>query len=137
MALAAASVVDPSPSAAASASSEVGDWTVHHSVFNSTFLQPETAERYGIERAGNRFVLNVSVHSSDGAALEVALSGGMTNLLGQTIQLEFKTIREDKAVYNISTFTADDQELLKFELDISLEETTHTLGFEFKVHHDR
>jgi hypothetical protein len=46
-----------------------GDIEVHYAVVNTLFLQPNVAARYGIVRATDRAIVNVSVVDHDGATL--------------------------------------------------------------------
>lgn len=113
----------------------IGDWTVHYSVFNSMFLQPEIAQRYGITRARSRSVLNVSIHNAKGQVMDVPVSGAYRNLLGQESSLSFRKVKEGDACYFIATFTADDREKLHFFLQVVTGESKHSIDFKKTVHH--
>ena len=113
-----------------------GDYEVHYSAFNSTFIPPDIAEQYNLER-GHRFgMVNIAIrnvkHSETGKAVKGNIKGSKINLLTQTNSLEFKEIRETDAVYYLAGFRFSDQELLKFTIDITPEGSpqTETIRFE-------
>ena len=59
-----------------------GDIDVHYSVFNSSFLQPDTAAASGLIRSKTQGVLTVSV-LKDSTPLTAEVDGSVKNLLGQ------------------------------------------------------
>ena len=113
----------------------IGDWTVHYSVFNSTFLQPEIAQKYGIARARNLSVLNVSIHNAEGEAMDVPVSGTYRNLIGQEHSLSFKQVKEGDSCYFIATFATDNREKLHFYLQVVQGKSRHSIDFKKTVYH--
>lgn len=110
---------------------------VHYSAFRSTFLDPEIAERYGIPRAENLGVLNITAIKPDpnsilGTPLEADVTGDATNLLSQLKPLEFKEFKLEKGVYYISTFKISNQELLKFDVGVGVKGKQIKLQFRHK-----
>ena len=90
---------------------------------NSSFLTPEVAKVYDIPRSGSLGFLNISVlqHSKGNplpAALDAKVVGTIRNLIGQKRELEFRRVREGKAIYYISTFNFDDGDMYNIDLDI-------------------
>lgn len=108
----------------------LGDYEVHYSAVNSTFLQPEVAERHQIVRADNRATLTISVLHADSTAEPTKISGTLTNLLSQQRNLVFTRIDEGSSRYYLATFLFTNEELLTFDI------TIHTGGrqqsFQFK-----
>lgn len=113
-----------------------GTLDVHYNIFNSTFLQPETAQAVGLNRSKNQAVLNVSmVKNSTGQ--KGAVSGSFDNLLGQTETLSFKEVDEGEAVYYLAQFAITGQEILRFDLQVTdADGQTHSLKFNQEVFPD-
>ena len=121
--------------AAAEQSIPAGDYEVHYSIVNSTFLQPEVATQYEIARSPERAIISLSILDSAGQAQKPKIEGLYVNLLSQQIKLDFKSISEGPAHYYVATFRHTDQELLKFKIVLTFEdEESHTLEFEQKVY---
>lgn len=102
-------------------SKQFGPYTVHYSLFPSTFISESIAASYQIVRAPNRAVLNVSVRKqSDGSedrAASALINGRYSDLI-QSKQLEFREIREQGAIYYIAELRHGDKELLRFDLNV-------------------
>lgn len=113
---------------------ELGDYTVHYSIIPSTLIPKETAERHKIVRGKNRALCNITVVDSEGKPYEAEVTGEFKNLMGQTIKLKFKTIKESDAVYSLSSFKFTDGENLKFEVEVKLPDGKESLKFEQKVY---
>jgi hypothetical protein len=99
-----------------------GEYEIHYMGLSSSFLTPEVAKLYDIARSGSLGFLNIAVlqQSKDGQvpdAVDVKLTGTISNLIGQTRELEFLRISEGKAIYYISTFRFDDGDMYNFDLD--------------------
>lgn len=120
--------------AAAEQSKKVRDLTVHYSIVNSTFLQPEVAKQYDIVRSDRRAVLTVSVLNEKDNPITFPFTGSYKNLLGQVYPLKFKKIEEGSAVYYIANFRFTDQEQLRFNLEFEFEDKKETLQFSQKIY---
>lgn len=107
------------PAAYAQRSSTFGDHEVHYVAYNSSFLNPEVAELYGITRAKNRAMINISVQQGDviGEGVAAEIEGAATNILHQVKGLEFREIREGKAVYYVADVRFNDGDVLTFKVD--------------------
>lgn len=110
-------------SASAEQKQVFGDYEVHYMGLNSSFLTPEVAKVYDIPRSGSLGFLNISIlqHSKGNplpAALDAQVVGTIRNLIGQKRELEFRRVREGKAIYYISTFNFDDGDMYNIDLDI-------------------
>src|SRR5690606_27032756 len=96
------------PLAAAQAETEtsrrIGDYTVHFIAVNSTFLDPEIAARYGLERGQRDAFLNIAVLGPDGRPVPASVSGSKATLLGETEELRFQEVREETAIYYLGPF---------------------------------
>lgn len=100
-------------------SQKVGNYSIHYSAFNSTFLTPAIAKSYGIKRSGYSGVVNISVLDSSikgSPAVPVEISGIANNLLDARIELKFKEIREGDAIYYIAQIPYRDDQLINFSI---------------------
>lgn len=102
-----------------------GDYTVHYQAVNSTFLDADIAQQYGIVRSDRRAFLNISVikAENDGStqAVPAQVSGGKRNLLGQTGSIDFREIREGSAIYYIGEFDYSNAERVRFSIEVQPE----------------
>ncbi len=102
----------------------VGDYIVYYNVFNSSFLQPETAKTYGIPRTGTTAVLNVSIHKVNNKHLPDAVSanvqGRAENQISQMEDLAFREIKEGEAIYYLADFQFRPNEYSKINFSIRL-----------------
>jgi hypothetical protein len=107
------------PADGRSASTQMGSVEVHYSVVNTTFVEAETAARYGLIRARNRALLNIALRERlpDGSDRAVAarLEGRSWDFF-QNTYLEFREIREGDAIYYIAEFEFNDGEIRFFNL---------------------
>lgn len=123
--------------------STFGDYQLHYNTFESTFLQPSIANQYGITRSKGQGLLNVAVTSKAANALpqshRALVSGTVTNLMGQIVQLSFMTIEEGDAIYYIAPFRKTDDEILKFKIEakLSADEAPMTVDFQRHVYVDQ
>jgi hypothetical protein len=107
---------------------------------NSTFLTPQIASQYGIERNQRTAFLNIAVlHNNDNGSttpVTATLKGGKRNLLQQGSDIEFREIREGDAIYYIGMFDFSNAEILRFEVDVQPEGTgpTHTLRWSTQLY---
>ncbi|GAA4361072.1 DUF4426 domain-containing protein [Kangiella marina] len=102
----------------------VDNYVIHYNAFNSSFIQPETAVQYKIQRSKYTGLLNVSVHKvvEDGEdkAMKVALRGRATNNLSQLQELGFKEVVEGDAVYYLADFQFRDEEDMDLDFTINI-----------------
>lgn len=99
----------------------VGDYQIHYSVFNASFITPEVARAYSITRGKQRAVVNISVRKdlADGSNVpEHALVTGTTFDLIHRSELDFREIEEQGAVYYIAEFNFSDKELRSFDIKV-------------------
>lgn len=104
---------------------QFGDYQVHYSVVNTSFLTPEIAQASGITRSRATAFLNVSVLEvqPDGSlkSINVPVDANMKALSGQDQPLSFRTLRDGDSVYRIATFGIQDGEAMRFTLEVGLE----------------
>lgn len=96
-----------------------GDYEVHYSVFNPSFLRAEVAERYDVVRGRDKAVVNVSILHEE-RSVAVPVTGTLKNLLGQLQPLDFREVTEGEAVYYLATLTYQDRDTLRFEITADL-----------------
>lgn len=113
-----------------------GDYEVHYIGLTSSFLTPEVAAAYGIDRSRSLGFLSISVlQNQPGQELAVpvraTLTGTIRNLIGQTRTLEFREIKETNAVYYISTFRFDDEDMYTVQLKATPEGQARTFDVKF------
>lgn len=96
------------------------DIEVHYVVVNTLFLDPDVAKHYGVVRAKDRAIVNLSVLGADGKALYAEVAGVTVNLLSQQATLTFATIREGESIYYIAPIRYTDQDVLRFRITVKL-----------------
>ncbi len=111
-------------------------YEVHYSALNTTFLLPEVAKTYAIQRSKVRGLINVAVlDSADGKKPVTAqVTGGIRNLVGQLQPLTFRLVREGIAVYYIAEFRFTDDEILNFDLQVQADPNKPAHELAFKQH---
>lgn len=107
-------------------STDIGDYTVHYLAVNTTFLQPEIAAQYGIERASRRGFVNVAVlrdapNGGVGAPVTAVVTGSRANLMQQSTELQFQEVREGEAIYYLAQFEFSNAETLRFTIEVQPE----------------
>ncbi len=110
---------------------------VHYSAFNSTFLSPDVAKAYNIQRSGSRGMLNIAVLAKSGikrTPVSATVKASVKNLIGQLQPLTFNEIREGEAVYYIANFRFTNDEILQFSIDVQPESGGAPMQFSFKQH---
>ena len=83
---------------------ELGPWQVHYIAFPSTFIQPQIAKTYDLERSGYKGIVNISIlkNDTDKTAQKATLQGTAKNLLGNKQTLNFKEVVEGDSVYYLA-----------------------------------
>ena len=107
------------------------DIEVHYVVVNTLFLDPDVAKHYGVVRAKDRAIVNLSVLGADGKALSADVAGVTVNLLSQQATLTFATIREGESIYYIAPIRYTDQDVLRFRIAVKLPDRD-PMNVEFK-----
>lgn len=111
-----------------------GHYTVHFSVFNSSFLTADTANAAGLTRARDQVLINISVtdnRSVGGVGRAAEVSGTATNLIQQQRVLAFKTITEGDATYYIAPLRHTNEEVMNFAVEVRPEGEAESFGVRF------
>lgn len=113
-----------------------GDYEIHYMGLNSSFLTADVAEAYGIPRSRSLGFLNISILKKTATpdvmqSLTGTVKGTMQNLIGQKKELEFREVKESNAVYYISTFRFDQNDVYKIQLAVTPDGETRTFDVKF------
>ncbi|MGF1727837.1 DUF4426 domain-containing protein [Photobacterium nomapromontoriensis] len=122
----------PSLPAHAEQFKHIGDLEVHYSSFPSTFLTPDIANNYNIQRSRYSAVINITVLDSSQPgkpSVSAVLTGKAKNLIGHTKTLSFREIHEGKAIYYIAEIKHANEEQFNFLIDVSHNGTQGNLDF--------
>ncbi len=117
-----------------------GEYTVHYSIFNSTFITPKIAEIHKITRASNQSLLNISLTKTTEAdtslGLAAKVTGSVKNLIQQQRTLNFSEIKEPTATYYIAPVRHTNEEIMHFIVAVTPADTekTFTLKFDKKLY---
>ncbi len=97
----------------------LGNWDVHYIVLNSTFLQPEIARQYQIQRSKYNAFVNISVlDKTTKKAQDVVVMGQAKNLLGTNKKLTFVQVKEQDSIYYLAQLPFRDRETFRFEITV-------------------
>lgn len=114
----------------------VGEFTVHYSLFNTSFLTAEVANQYGIKRSKRIVMLNISIIQNAGKPNETAVIGNVfgsgVSLAGQMKQLAFREVKEENAIYYLAAFPINNGERLSFDLKVQPLKTGKLIPIKFK-----
>ncbi|MEJ6475059.1 DUF4426 domain-containing protein [Pseudoalteromonas piscicida] len=115
---------------------DLGPWEVHYIAFPSTFVQPTIAKAYGLTRSGNKAIVNISVLADKPGkpAVKARVVGSAKNLLGKIVQLDFKEVVEGEAIYYLAQLDYDDEDIFRFNIEISEGKQTRKLTFSQKFY---
>ncbi len=116
-----------------------GDTLVYYSAFNSSFIDPEIANRYDITRGKDQGLVNIAVVEKGTPHGETAqVSGTVSNLIQQQQTLNFVEIREGDAVYYLAPFKFDNEDPLNFDIQVQKQgqPSPYTLTFQRTFYHD-
>ena len=121
--------------AIAQQSETFGPYELHYSVVNTTFLDPQIAETYGIARGKKRAILNLAIRKNvsteESEASAMTLEGKTWDLI-QNQALQFSEIREGGAIYYIAQFSFINEEWRFFEIDFRPSGSDKTYTYKFK-----
>ena len=114
-----------------------GELEVHYSAFNSSFLQPDIAAAAGLTRSKTVGILNVAA-LKNGQGQTARVSGNLKNLLGQSVELQFRQVLESGAVYYLAEFPLRQREILTFSINVQIGDAApHTHTFSQEVFPDQ
>ncbi|MTI14956.1 DUF4426 domain-containing protein [Sansalvadorimonas verongulae] len=114
-----------------------GDYVVHYNAFNSTFLLPNVAKAYGIERSPTLGLINTSV-LKNGKPVKADVVVESANLMAQKKNLNTWLVDEGDAMYYLSSFKFTHDELLHFTITVQPEgsQMKETVTFSQKFYKD-
>lgn len=114
----------------------VDRFQVHYNALGTTFLRPEVAEQYKIQRSKIRGLVNISVldTQADNKAVVAQVSGEIRNLVDQRQPLKFRQVSEGDAIYYIAEFRFTDDERLFFELQVQPDPNGPSYPLTFEQH---
>ncbi|WP_199611391.1 DUF4426 domain-containing protein [Flocculibacter collagenilyticus] len=118
---------------------KLGNFEVHYIAFGSTFITPEIARAYKLERSKYNGLINISILDTTQRgkpSVKAKVTGFGKNLLGHKKDLNFKEIVEGDAVYYIAQIRYTNEEMFLFNIDIDTEKTDHKLTFSQKFYVD-
>lgn len=98
-----------------------GQYDVHYSLINSTFISPEVAKNYGIVRGKKRALLNIAVRKrlADGTTQKKkAIVRGTSTDLIHSAQLEFREFEEKGAIYYLAEVRFTNMEMRSFNIKV-------------------
>ncbi|WP_404393819.1 DUF4426 domain-containing protein [Pseudoalteromonas phenolica] len=117
---------------------ELGPWQVHYIAFPSTFIQPNIAKAYGLERSNYKGIINISVlaNKEGTPAQKAKLTGEAKNLLGSKQTLEFKEVVDGDAIYYLAQVDFRNEEIYRFKININQGNNFQVLNFQQKFYVD-
>jgi hypothetical protein len=99
-----------------------GAYEIHYSAVSTRFLTPEVARSYGLQRSAGLGLINVSVRERQDDGTTRATNAGVkgsVGLLDDTPKaLNFRTVRDNGAVYQLATFRLQYDAPLHFALKV-------------------
>lgn len=115
-----------------------GNWDIHYIAFPSSFIQPEIAKQYQLQRSKYLAVINISVldNKDNNKAQNAYVSGMAKNLLGQRTKLDFVKVTEGEATYYLAQLKYDNEEIYNFEIDVQQGNKTESIKFSQKFYVD-
>ena len=118
-------------------SQDFGNYVVHYSALNTSFLPPEIATGYDIQRSPSRALLNVTVlkklMDTPGSPVSADVTATAVNLTGQLREIELREIREpDGAIYHLGVFPVHNREIYRFTVNVDIEGEKEPLVVKFQ-----
>jgi hypothetical protein len=115
---------------------DFGDFQLHYNAVRTDELPVEVARAHGIERSGNRVILNVSMlaEAADGKTNPVdgTVEATAYNLSGQLKNLAMRRVQEGSSIYFIGEVGISGTEILVFDIDATPREGGGTYTVRFK-----
>lgn len=118
-----------------------GDYEIHYNAFNSTFVQPDVAQKVGLQRSKRKALVNVSVLKVDGSKktpVSANVVGKATNLIQQSQNLNFKKVDEGNAIYYLGQFGFSDDQVIRLAIEVQPDpnQPAYTVQFEQKFYEE-
>lgn len=112
-----------------------GDIVVHYSAMTTADLTPDVASALNVSRSRKRALVVIHAQHVDGAQRQsraATVRGTSKNLVGQSRELEFRSVRDGDAEYAIATRPVANLETLVFELVVDVEGHPSSLPIRFR-----
>ena len=112
-------------------------YEVHYVAFNSSFVTPDVASAYDLQRSKYRALVNIAVLKKEGGdkpSVKAMVKGKVKNLIGQSRELSFTEIREGESIYYIASFRFTDDEKLNFEISAQPDPNKPPYSLTFEQH---
>ncbi|HEX4881580.1 MAG TPA: DUF4426 domain-containing protein [Porticoccaceae bacterium] len=119
---------------------EFGEYRVHYSAFNSSFIDAKIAAAYDIVRGGDRGLVNIAVVPTGSVGGRPAqVSGHVANIFGQRQTLEFFEVREGDVAYYLAPFRFEHEDVLTFNVTVKPAQDlpSYDLSFRRTFYRDR
>ena len=116
-----------------------GPYEIFYSVFNSSFISPETAKLIGFKRAKNTALINISIRKNISETVSIekkasSLIASAYNLIHKK-PLEFTEIIEPGAIYYLSEFKiSNDNEKMIISAEVIPEGSQDPINISFQHH---
>ena len=119
-----------------------GNYDVHYSVMNSTFISPETAKNYGITRGKNRALINIAIRKrldNGQTTPQRAIVKGRSSDLVRSVDLPFTEVTEQGAIYYLAEFRFHHKEMRTFDIKVQPDPNiaAYTLKFSKTLYKDK
>jgi hypothetical protein len=115
---------------------DFGNFEVHYNAVRTDQLTADVARAYGIERSGNRVLINVSLlaKAPDGRTTPVdgTVKATAYNLNGQLKGLEMRRVQEGSSIYFIGEVGISGDEILVFDIDAAPRDGSGPYSIKFK-----
>jgi hypothetical protein len=130
-----------SPAQAAQPSNEsfqdFGNYEVHYNALRTDALTPEIARSYGIQRSGNRVMLNVTALRKKAdheprQPVDATVQVDAYNLNGQLKSMDMRRVSEGDAIYYIGEVSISGAEILVFDITVTPGGESTPLKVKFK-----
>ena len=98
-----------------------GDYDVHYSVVNSTFIAPDIVKNYGITRGKDRALVNIAIRKRQPKGRTKAQRGLVTGKSPDLIHsapLDFTEINEQDAIYYLAELRFNNKEMRTFTIKV-------------------
>ncbi|NQZ83941.1 MAG: DUF4426 domain-containing protein [Colwellia sp.] len=118
---------------------KLGNLNVHYMAIGATFLTPEIAKAYGIQRSRYNGLVNISVLDNtqkNTPAKSVSMIGKARNNVGQLKSLVFREVKEGDAIYYLAEIGYANEEVIHFDIQINDGSKKHNLKFSQKFYVD-
>ena len=110
----------PEAESAADNSAMFGDYTVHFHALSTDEVPAQVASDFGITRARNRALLNVSVQrTADNSAVTATVEVNTANLTGQLKNMTMRQVEQGESIYYLGEVTVANRETLIFDISVT------------------